>query len=158
LRSKVAVLGALISVLAVSLMIATLLPASSATTIRLYEKSGQGFQKGINVDGKRTLAGDYEVYNRALYRAGSGARVGADVVQLTFIRRFANHDVLFRAAATFKLRGGDIEVAGASRFSKLRNGARFSITGGTGTYNGASGTVIVSNTRFRTHFTINVIP
>jgi Dirigent-like protein len=158
MRRKVAVLGVLTSVLAVGVMIATLLPASSATTIKVYEKLNKGFEKGINVDGKRSIAGDYLVYTRALHRARSGAKVGRNVAQLTFIQALGRQNARFRAAATFKFSGGTLEVAGASTFSKLENGAKFSITGGTGAYNGATGTVIVRNTRYRTHFTFNVIP
>lgn len=158
MRRKLAAFGVLTVLVAVGVMIATLLPASSATTIRVYEKDGVGFQRHINVDGKHRLAGDYDVYTRPLYKAGSGKRVGRDVVQLTFIRALGNQNVRFRAAATFKIGKGTIEVAGANTFSKLirGGGGRFSITGGTGIYSGATGAVIVRVTQHRTHFDFNI--
>lgn len=158
MRSRLAAFGALTGVLAIGLIIATLLPASSATTIRVYEKERQGFQKYINVDGKKSAAGDYILITRPLYRAGTSNKVGRDAVQITLIHPF-HHDARFRAAATFRVGGGKLETEGSSTFSALPKGtATFAITGGTGAYNGASGTLVVHETRHRTHFTFNVSP
>jgi hypothetical protein len=158
MRRKVAAFGALTVVVAVGVMIVTLLPASSATSIRVYEKDRVGFEKDINVDGKKSIAGDYAVYTRPLYRAGTNKRVGRNVVQLTFIRGSRNGDVRFRAMATFKFKRGSLEVSGTSKFSKLQTGGKFAITGGTGIYNGAAGTMVARATRHRTHFDFNIIP
>jgi hypothetical protein len=157
MRRKVAAFGALTSVLAVAVMIATLLPASSATTIRVYEKHRVGFEKDINVDGKG-LAGDYFVDTHPLYRAGTGKRVGRSTSQLTFVR-VVHHNPRLRAAGTFKIGRGTLEVAGSAKASQFEEGtARFAITGGTGVYDGAAGTMLVRDTKHRTHFTFNVIP
>ena len=155
---KAAAFAALTVVLAVGVMITTLLPASSATTIRVYEKSGKGFEKQIDVDGQRSLTGDYIVGTHPLFRAGTGKRVGRDTVQLLFIRAIGKQDARFRAAATFKIDGGTLEAAGASKFSKVDTGAKFAITGGTGAYNGASGTLVVRESPQRTHFDFHIIP
>jgi Allene oxide cyclase barrel like domain len=158
MRRKLATFGALTGLLAVGLMIVTLLPASSATTISVYDKSGRGFERQIDVDPQRGLAGDYIVGTHALYRAGTGKRVGRDTLQLLFIRALGKQDARFRAAATFKIDGGTIEAAGSRKFSKLDTGAKFAITGGTGAYAGASGTLVVRETPHRTHFVFHIIP
>ena len=75
-----------------------------------------------------------------------------------FIRAIGKQDARFRATATFKLNGGTLEAAGAGKFSQLDAGHKFAITGGTGAYNGATGTLVVKETPYRTHFTFNVIP
>jgi hypothetical protein len=157
MRRKVAAFGALTVVLLIGLMIATLLPASSATTIHVYEKHREGFEKDINVDGKG-IAGDYFVDSHRLFRAGTGNRVGRSVSQLTFVRPL-HRDVRLRAAGTFKINGGTLEVAGTAKFSQFRDGsAHFAITGGTGVYNGAAGTMFVRDKKHRTHFIFHVIP
>jgi hypothetical protein len=158
MRRKIAVFGVLTVVLAVGVMIATLLPASSATTIRVYEKGNKGFEKQINVDGQHSLAGDYVVGTHPLYRAKTGERVGRDTVQLLFIRAIGKQDARFRAAATFKIEGGTLEAAGTAKFTSLEGGAKFAITGGTGAYDGATGTLVVRESPHRTHFDFNIIP
>jgi hypothetical protein len=137
---------------------ASLLPASSqqATTLRIYERPG--FEKFINNDGKRTLAGDVVVQVNRLYRTGTKKRVGRDVVNVTLMRRTGRNNAIFRVNATFVLGAGKIEAAGTSTFSHLRNGAAFTVTGGTGRYAGVTGTVNVREARRRTFFTFTLNP
>lgn len=147
------------AVLATGLIVATLLPASSATTIRVYEKHRLGFERFINLDGKHSIAGDTDIQDNPLFRVGAGTNVGRDIVQVVFIHRLPHNDARFRVAATFRIGRGKLEIAGTSKLSKLDRGtATFAITGGTGKYNGASGTLIVHEKRFRTSFTLHVIP
>ena len=149
-----AVLGGTFAiVLTVGLIGALLLPASSQETIRVYEIQRKGFDKFINVDGKGP-AGDYVVSTDPLYRAGTKKRVGRLVAQLLIMRKSG----LFRASATFKLGKGRIEASGSARFGKLEDGAAFSVTGGTGAYEGASGTLVVRERKGRTFFTFTLNP
>lgn len=160
MRRRMAVFGGLIGVLGAGLLAAAVLPAASQTTIKVYERDNQGFEKFINTDG-RSLAGDYLVYQRRLYSAASSKVVGRDVVDLTLIRRVGKkgYNAVFRAAATFRLKAGKIEAAGYSTLGKLiHKGGKFTVTGGTGAYAGARGALTVRDTKARTYFTFTLQP
>jgi hypothetical protein len=156
---KVAVF-ATVAILGAVLVGATLIPASSqqGSTIRVYERQGTGFDKYINVDGKRKVAGDYIVGSHPLYRAGTKKRVGRNITNLTIVQPVGRQNAKFRAAATFVLGAGKIEAAGSSVFSHLGDGAEFTITGGTGSYAGATGTLTVREGKRRTFFTFSLNP
>jgi hypothetical protein len=162
LRGSRRSLGVLVAttLMGAGLLGVSLLPAASqqATTIRAYERDGTGFEKFINVNGKRKVAGDYVVEAHPLFRLGTKKRIGRDVVQLTIIRGKGNQDALFRAAGTFQFAGGKVEAAGYSRFSSLEDGAAFTVTGGTGDYAGATGTLTVRSAKRRTYFTLRLNP
>ena len=132
----------------------TLIPASSqqAATIRLYERHRSGFERFINNDGKRSIAGDFVLQVKPIYRSGTKKRVGREIVHVTLIRPVGKKDAMFRVAATFVLGAGKIEAAGTSTFKHLSGGAAFTITGGTGDYAGASGSVNVREGKRRTFF------
>jgi hypothetical protein len=157
---KISLLAVLAALLGAGLLGVSLIPASSqqATTIKVYERQRGGFDKYINTDGKRKPAGDYIVGSHSLYRTGTQKKVGRDITNLTLIKPLGKNDAYFRAAATFVLGGGKIEAAGASAFSRLRNGAAFTITGGTGAYAAATGTLTVREGKRRTFFTFALNP
>jgi hypothetical protein len=149
---------ATVAILGAGFVGATLLPASSqqARTIRIYERPG--FEKFINNDGKRTLAGDVVIQVNPLYRTGTKKKVGRDVVNVTLMKQTGRNNAIFRVNATFVLGAGKIEAAGTSTFRNLRNGAAFTVTGGTGRYDGVTGTVNVREARRRTFFTFSLNP
>jgi hypothetical protein len=155
---KVGLLVTLVTVLAAGLLAASLIPASSATTIRVYERQESGFEKYLNLDGKRKVAGDFVVESHLLYKTGTQKKAGRDIVELTLIQPLGKHNARFRAAATFALAAGKIEAAGASAFSRLGKGAVFTVTGGTGAYAGATGTLNVREGKRRTFFTFTLNP
>ncbi|HEX3328147.1 MAG TPA: hypothetical protein VHV50_14235 [Actinomycetota bacterium] len=161
MRVKIGAFGALTVVLVAGFMLATLLPASSATSLKLYEKEREGFQTIINTDGKGNGPGDYFVGSHPLYRAGTSDRVGREIVQLTIIRTLGKNqrDARFRIASTFRVNGSTLEVAGSGKLSELEKGtAAFSITGGTRDYSGASGSATVRVGLRRDHITFNITP
>jgi hypothetical protein len=141
-------------------LIGAMLPAASqqATTIRLYERQRKGFEKFINVDGKKSMAGDYILESHSVYRVGTKRKVGRDAATITLIRRLGKQDALFRAAATFVLPTGRVEVSGLSKASRLAKGAPFAVIGGTGAYQGATGTLTVREGKYRTFFTFRLNP
>ena len=155
---KIGLLATLAVLLVAGLLGASLLPASSqqASTIKVYERQGTGFSKFVNTDGKRKIAGDYIVESFPLYRTGTKKKVGRSINNISIIQGIGKNNARFRAAATFALGAGKIEAAGASTFSKLSKGAAFTVTGGTGTYAGATGTVNVRQTERRTFFTFTL--
>jgi hypothetical protein len=153
---RIGLLAMLVTLLGAGVLGAWLLPASSqqGTTIRIYERPG--FEKFINLDGKRKLAGDLVIQVNPLYRTGTKKKVGRDVVDVRLIRQLGRNNAIFRVDATFVLGAGKIEATGTSTFAHLRNGAAFTVTGGTGRYAGATGTVNVREARRRTFFTFTL--
>jgi hypothetical protein len=156
MRRKLTALGVVTSVVAVGLAIVSLVPASSATTITVYQVENKGYEKFVNADGKPSPAGDYLVATHKLYYKGSGKKAGQSVSQLTVIRPVGKNNAIFRAAATFRLADGKLEAAGYSNFAKLQKGGSFTVTGGTGAYENQTGTLVVRTGKFRTFFTFTV--
>ena len=142
---------------ALGLMTATQTSASSMAVVRVYQNNGEAFSKSINADDTASLEGDYIVTTAPLYRAGTTRIVGRESSQLTVIQALPNSDARFHALATFRIRGGKLEVAGSSTFSALQGAtAGLAITGGTGAFEGASGTLLIHQTQARTHFTFEI--
>ena len=146
---------ATVGILGAGLLATTLIPASSqgAATIRVYERHRSGSERYVNNDGKRNIAGDFVLQVKPVYRSGTKKRIGREIVHVTLIRQLGKNNALFRVAATFVLGAGKIEAAGSSTFKHLSRGAAFTITGGTGDYAGASGSVNVREGNRRTFFT-----
>jgi hypothetical protein len=157
---KLGLLAIVAGLVGAGLLAVSLIPAASqqATTIKVYESNESGFEKFVNTDGRRSIAGDYGVLTRPIYRSKTKTKVGRDVAHITLIRAIGKRNALIRAAATFQFARGKIEVAGYSTTSRLAEGALFTVTGGTGAYAGATGTVTVRETKFRTQFTFRLNP
>ncbi|MFN2489413.1 MAG: hypothetical protein ABR529_06700 [Actinomycetota bacterium] len=155
---KIGLLATLAVLLGAGVLGASLIPASSQedSTIKVYERQGTGHDKYINTDGKAKLGGDYFVGSHPLYRTGTKKKVGRNITNLTVVQPLGKNNARFRAAATFVLGAGKIEVAGASSISRLGKGAVFTITGGTGAYAGATGTLNVREGKRRTFFTFTL--
>jgi hypothetical protein len=160
MRKKTVALAAATALVGSGVLIGAMLPAASqqATTIRLYERQRKGFEKFINVDGKKSMAGDYILESHPLYRVGTKTKVGRDAATITLIRRVGKQDVLFRAAATFVLPSGKVEVSGLNKSSRLAKGASFAVIGGTGAYEGATGTLTARESKRRMFFTFRLNP
>lgn len=126
----------------------------------MYERHRSGSERYVNNDGKRNIAGDFVLQVKPVYRSGTKKRIGREIVHVTLIRQLGKNNALFRVTATFVLGAGKIEAAGSSTFKHLSRGAAFTITGGTGDYAGASGSVNVREANRRTFFTflINTKP
>ncbi len=157
---KIGLLATLALLTGAGLLGASLIPASSqqASTIKVYERHRTGSEKFINNGGQKKIAGDFVLQVKPLYRSGTKKKVGREVVNVTLIRQIGKNDAIFRVGATFVLGAGKIEAAGTSTFSNLRKGAAFTVTGGTGAYAGASGTVNVREAKRRTFFTFTLKP
>jgi hypothetical protein len=159
MRKKTVALAVTTALVGSGVLIGAMLPAASqqATTIRLYERQRKGFEKFINVDGKKSIAGDYILESHPVYRVGTKTKVGRDAATITLIRRLGKQDALFRVAATFVLPTGKVEVSGLNRASRLAKGAPFAVVGGTGAYEGATGTLTVrERPKRRTFFTFRL--
>jgi len=132
--------------------------SSAADTFRLVER--QGTFRYVDLPPKQRseesppTAGDEIVLTSRLYR--SGDRVGTLHAVCTFTRRTANFDRLpASCAGTFVLKGGSIQVAAGGM---LKDKFELAITGGTGRFAGASGTVTSDSTGRRTVNTVHLLP
>jgi hypothetical protein len=157
---KLGMLATMAGLVGAGLLGVSLIPAASqqATTIKVYERQESGFEKFVNTDGRRSVAGDYIVESHPIYRSKTKTKVGRDVAHITLIRAIGKRNAIFRAAATFQFAKGKIEVAGYSTASRLAEGALFTVTGGTGAYAGATGTLTVRENKYRTRFTFILNP
>ncbi|HEX3325797.1 MAG TPA: hypothetical protein VHV50_02260 [Actinomycetota bacterium] len=144
---KFAALGATVAAVTSVIVLASLVPASShgAITKRftLCEQNNTGYSKSIDVGRHGFSAGDYALNSTPAYHAGQ--RVGRDVGKQTIVRLIGKHDARFIVDATMILHAGKISAYGPARFSAFDKGVSFPVTGGTGLYRKAVGTVRVVN-------------
>jgi hypothetical protein len=160
MRRKAVALVVASALVGSGVVIGAMVPASSqqGRTIRLYEREGTGFDKFINVDGPG-VAGDTIIETHPLYRLGTRKKVGRDVAHITLIRAIGNQgNALFRVALTARLGGGKIEASGFGTLARLSRGFRCAVTGGTGLYAGATGTLTFRETERRGLFTFRLNP
>jgi hypothetical protein len=148
---KLAALGVTVGAVTTAILVASLVPASShgAITKRftVCEKDNSGFVRNIDVGTHGFSAGDYSVNSTPAYHAGH--RVGTDVGKQTVVRRVGKHDARIIVDATMVLGAGKVSAYGPARFSAFDNGVSFPVTGGTGIYRKAVGTVRVTTGRCR---------
>lgn len=150
---KLAPLGVAVGAVTAVVILTSLMPASShqatrnfaKTQVVVCEKNNSGFIKNIDVGRHGFSAGDYAVNSTPAYHAGH--RVGTDVGKQTIVRRIGKGDARFIVDATMILRNGKISAYGPARYSRFGKGVSFAVTGGTGLYRKADGTVRVVNAR-----------
>jgi hypothetical protein len=151
MRRRVVVLLVSAGLVASGIVAGLYVPAASqgtgADTFTLCSKAGAGYNRNINVGPRRFGPGDMSVAIEPLFNPRTGARVGRDVNHFTFVKPIGRQDGLAIVDVTVNLRGGKLTVYGAFRFSQFRRGAKFTITGGTGAYSNAGGSVTVTSGR-----------
>lgn len=123
--------------------------SSAAQTFRLVERGGTfrfvDLPPKQQAEDDPVTAGDEFVFTSKLFRAGK--RVGTLHAQCTFTRRSANFGALPAVCVgTFALRGGSLQVQTGGL---LKETIELAITGGTGKYAGATGTVTSRNSGAR---------
>lgn len=165
---RLAVVGAVVAVLA--LAISVLAPAWSETggrrvTLRLAEKSAddppedQGF---VDVGKQGPSVGDYFVVgNDPVFNAARTRRVGAAsgdclAAQLGELRNGEPESGTFECDVSFALRGGLITTEGRFTFPGRPQNV-FAVTGGTGAYKTARGTLTVVDTRQGLNFVFRLL-
>jgi hypothetical protein len=146
MTKRLAVVGVTVAA-AAGLLAAFLTPASSqqsgTQTIRVCDQNRPGFSRDIDVGKEGGFSGDYNLFTDVLLDPQTGDKRGRDVGRLTFVKRSNGS---FIADATFTFPTGKVMVYGASRFANIQK-ARFAVTGGTGRFRNASGTLTLSPAR-----------
>jgi len=117
------------------------MPAASqqgSRTIALCEPDRGGYDRFVDVGKKGFSPGDHALFVDRLYRRSNGTRWGKGVGSVTVVR---TKDGLWLVDYTMATKGGKISSDGFYRDSELRTGFKSPITGGTGAYDEARGTV-----------------
>jgi hypothetical protein len=163
MRRKSAILGLCAALIGVGLVGGSLLPAVSqeARTFTRCEKNSVAFEKNINV-GKRGLsAGDWTVATGAVFNPQSGQRVGRSVLKFTVVKLIGQRNALNLVDGSITLGGGKLAFYGSFKFSGFRDGVTVPITGGSGRYLNAGGSLTAQTGRCDgapgTRLTFNVV-
>lgn len=135
----------LIAVAAVISLFAWSIPASSQTPerIRIEVYEGGGFTKYLDGGRSGFSSGDTALEHRRVHDSETGEVLGKTVTRLTIVKGPAGNP-LFYIDCEVEVGGGSITFAGGARFGDLPAGATFAVTGGTGAYQDATGTVTIS--------------
>ena len=157
MRRKLSVIGGVAALLTTALVVGILVPAASQqpTTQTIVvcdpdEGPNAGFSREIDVGKNGFSSGDYVVFTDKWYNPATGARRGRDAGRFTFIRPLGKRNGVFYIDATGIFKTGKIMVSGAATFAKIEGkGAKFAVTGGTGAYREAEGTLIAKSGRCR---------
>ncbi|HEX2030982.1 MAG TPA: hypothetical protein VHL78_06245 [Actinomycetota bacterium] len=101
------------------------------------------YEKVIDVGSAGFGAGDVILQHHPLLDPGTAERVGTAVTKVTIVRNNASGNAEFIIDCTLKLEAGQVVFYGASRFFRLVDGDVFPITGGSGAYDGAAGSLVM---------------
>ena len=151
MRRKLVVTVALVVAVGTGLIIGGALPASSQggrTRFTVCEKDSKGFSRDIDADGNGEFSpGDYQMFTDPWFDPATGRRHGRDAGVFTFIRPSGDRNGWFQVVATAFFAEGRITVTATGKFSwsATKDGTNFPITGGTGHYRNASGTVTIKD-------------
>ena len=151
--TRVSALATCAALLTTGLVAGTLLPASSqqapTESFTTCDKNKVRFEKEINERKKRFGAGDWGVFTQPEFDPQTGDKVGRVVGRFVFVKKTSKRDGHFVADVTTNLPQGKLMIYGSSKFSNFEKGVRFAITGGTGAYAGARGSVVVREAKCR---------
>lgn len=116
----------------------------SRLTVFQAEAGGDAtwFDLGTADGGPGADPGDLLLEHKPVADPRTGQRVGEAVTRVQ-VAATAGEDALFILDCTVRLGGDAIVFYGSGRFSDLATGVTFAVTGGTGRYAGAAGTVRV---------------
>jgi hypothetical protein len=145
-----AVAGALLAALVAVAVVALSLPRTQAVAqdapahvqIKLFDRDGP-YTKMIDLGSKGFSAGDSILEHHPLADAETRKQAGRAVTHIRVVRTLSKDNWLGIVDCTIELPRGDLVFYGAFRFAGLAKGATLPVTGGTGDYTGARGTVTI---------------
>ena len=148
----------LIVVALIAAVVAIVVPSGSAqvpgpTTLTLFEPEDEGTFRILDHKPKspvknpesrkyRFSVGDQVIFSSPLYDRPGGASMGTLYVKSTVVKgkSFANAKLMAEGAYEFR-DGSQIVLAGLFSFANAAN-VRVAVTGGTGTYDGVTGSLV----------------
>jgi hypothetical protein len=139
-KRNIAVLA--ISALTAGMLVAVVLPATgqvTGKTFTLCEKDSRDYEAEVDNGSDSFSAGDVFIFAEPEFNT-DGERVGKTFGQTTVLKRL-KRDAYSQFNVSIHLRGGDLEIQSAGKFSQLGGGHPLAIVGGTGKYNDATGVV-----------------
>lgn len=149
MKKRLTFLGVIATVATCAVVFASLVPASSqqaaTKTIAVCEVNNKGVNKNIDVGKHGFSAGDYSMFSLPGYSVASGKRMSTDVGRLTVVNLVGKNNGRFIVDATLTFKAGKVSTYGPGLFSNFRKGINFPVTGGTGAYRQADGTVTAKN-------------
>ena len=149
--------AALVTVVALVTTSGAQQPGPPTRTLDLVTRQRESTFKFVdNPPLHKESAGDMAIITGRL-RARDGSPQGR--LQAYFVAtKSGNFERAFRGqvSGTFMLRGGDIVIAGVTDDKRAHD--RLPIVGGTGSYAGARGVLVVTDTRTRTRFHLAFLP
>lgn len=152
MKNKIAVASAVTCGAVAAALAGNLIPAASqepaSETFSLCTQERSGFDQMIDVGRKSFSPGDYSVSVKPLLDPATGARKGTDVSTFTFVQAIGKNGGRGYVEGTHELATGKITFYGSFKFSD--DDVAFAITGGTGAYAAARGTITDSPGRCRT--------
>lgn len=144
-------LGVLAGAVAVSVLGATLLPAQSQghseEVIRVCDQNRPGFSHDVDTGEEGDSPGDFFVFVDKLRDTRTGRKAGRLMGELTFIRPVGNRDALIGGQVIVFFPIGKLSASVGGRFSDFEDGTSFPVTGGTGHFQHATGSVFIKSGR-----------
>jgi hypothetical protein len=120
---------------------------STTTTLSLYEREDLGNTDAFQKAAPNFTAGDRILEIHPLFTVDGNAQTGTDATNLAVMHVYGK-DPLVSLVCQTTLGSDTITWGGMARFSALMgSGATVAITGGTGKYKGATGTVFVKGNK-----------
>ena len=147
IRSKL--IAGVLAVMAMVAVCLVVLPASSAVgateRFRVCDQSKPGYEADVDNGEDGFSAGDEFLFTDKLLDPATGKKAGRDSGAAEILRVIHGQDAVVHIDAMFYFPNGRIAVFFAGKFSDLDTGARYPITGGTGHYEDATGSVFIKN-------------
>jgi allene oxide cyclase-like protein len=154
-RTSIAIAIAIVMGATIAAMLAP--PSIAQTQISFIDTEGK-FDKFIDLGKPDLSPGDHEVEIHTVTDPVDGSDVGTTYSRLEFLRIRKDGDVEFLLDETIRLAGGDVQLSGVARFGQFfePGGVTLPVTGGTGDYVGATGTVNATATETEGAFLVTI--
>ena len=158
-RAVAAATSLTVGVLAVAIVGWLASPSIARTQIQVLDREGP-YEKDVDLGKVGTSPGDVSFESHPLVDPSDGTTVvGRDFERVTIFKVLSGgRDLDFVYDSTLRLSGSDIVVYGEGRYSDIftPDGVTISVVGGTGVFEGASGTATVAATENDGEFLITI--
>jgi hypothetical protein len=147
MRRSVRVVGALgaLALIVIGAQPAVSQPPKQRTTISVFDPNVTPYSKEINEGSKKFGPGDWSVGLERFFDTDTCERSGRAITKFTFVKDLGKQDGMYIIDASVLFSDGKISIYSGGRFSEFENdgGAVFAVTGGTGAYQDATGTMTI---------------
>ena len=137
------------TIAAVGLALLPVSPAAGAVErMRVCDQNLPGYTKYVDAAEEGHSSGDSYMFTDKLLDPRTGRKAGRHIGQFTVVRPVGDTGpagAVYLGRAMFFFPRGRVTIELAGPFDKLREGASWPVTGGTGRYENATGTVFVES-------------